>query len=500
MTQDASRSLTKIVATLGPASASEETIAKLIATGVSVFRLNFSHGSLDNHGTMLRHVRRAAETCGRPVAVLGDLPGPRIRVGKVAEKGIELEPGSMVIFQRDEIVATPNPDGRHRFSSNYPRLADDAQPGERLLIADGTVRTLVIEAGEELVCRVTHGGLITSGKGINLPETELSLETITERDWECVEWAIANDVDYLALSFVRSAADVPQLAAGIRQRTTPDGTRPWLPIIAKIETPRALENIDAIVAAADGVMVARGDLGVEMDLAEVPVLQKRLVAAAQEHGKPCIVATQMLESMIDAPAPTRAEANDVAGAVFDQSDALMLSGETAIGRYPVVAVEHMRRIAERTEAHLALQPPVNSAPERLRAARSHLAALAHGVWTVAHDLDAKLVVVWSQTGGGARYLSQNNFRVPIIAVTSDERAARRMQLYRGVRPLRMEVPADLATWAEQIDATLQEREWAEEGDVCIFVAGEPLGTAGVTNSLAVHEVGAAGTGYIGYSG
>ncbi|MCP3905920.1 MAG: pyruvate kinase [Planctomycetes bacterium] len=501
MTQASPLPLTKIVATLGPASANEETITKLIAAGVSVFRLNFSHGTLDEHGAWLRLVREVCSRGDRPVAVLGDLPGPRIRVGKVVEEGIDLHPGSLLIFQREPIVARPDARGQHRLSSNYPRLLDDARPGERLLIADGTVRTLVIDAGDELICRVTHGGRVTSGKGINLPETELTLETITDRDWECVAWAAEHHVDYLALSFVRSAADVQELSSGIRRRIGPGLTAPpELPVIAKIETPAALLAIDSIITAADGIMVARGDLGVEMDLAEVPVLQKRLVAAAQEHGKPCIVATQMLESMIESSAPTRAEANDVAGAIFDKTDAVMLSGETAIGRYPVVTVEHMRRIAEHTEAHLASLPPVSSPPERLRVERSPLAALAHGVWTVAHDVDAKLIVVWSQTGGGARFLSQNVFRIPIIAVTSDATMARRMQLYRGVRPLCIDTPPNLAAFDDFIDDYVQEQEWAGPGDALVIVAGEPLGTAGVTNSLAIHVVGEPGSGYRGHQG
>jgi pyruvate kinase len=262
-----------------------------------------------------------------------------------------------------------------------------------------------------------------------------------------------------------------------------------LPIVAKIETPQALREIDAIVDAADAVMIARGDLGVEMDLAQVPVIQKRLMAVAQSHGKPCIVATQMLESMIREPTPTRAEANDVANAIFDQTDAVMLSGETAVGRYPVLAVEHMRRIALETEAELARRPATPSAPAKLRDARYRTAALAHGVWTTAHDLQAKCIVVWSQFGGGARYLSQNNFHVPILAATSNERSARQMQLLRGVTPACVTSASGLAGLGHWADEYLTMSGRAAPGDFCILVAGEPLERQGSTNCLLIHTVG-----------
>lgn len=488
----AASTLTKIIATVGPASASAETIGRLIEAGVSVFRLNFGHGSIEEHTAHLETIRSVEAKLGRPTAVLGDLQGPKIRVGEVAGKGIEVPTGSIVIFQRRPVVATPTAAGEvNRFSSTYMDLVADVEPGQRLLVDDGAVRMLVVEKGpDEIRCAVTDGGLVKSHKGINLPDTDLSVQTLGERDWWNVQWAIEHDLDFLALSFVRSADDVRQLAAGLQRIMDESGRDSMrLPIIAKIEVPRALEEIDAIVEAADGIMIARGDLGVEMDLAQVPVIQKRLVAIAQEQGKPCIVATQMLQSMIREPAPTRAEANDVANAIFDRADAVMLSGETAVGLFPVVAVEHMRRIALHTEEYLASLPPQSSPPAKLRAAHHRTAGLAHGVWTIAQDVDARCIVVWSQAGGGARYLSQNNFYVPIIAVTSDGRSARQMQILGGVTPLRMDPPASIGAFTKIMDRHLQESGGAKKGDTCLIIAGEPLGKAGVTDSITIHTVG-----------
>ncbi|MDY7109140.1 MAG: pyruvate kinase [Planctomycetota bacterium] len=488
----AASTLTKIIATVGPASSSAETIGRLIEAGASIFRLNFGHGSIEEHAAHLKTIRSVAAELGRPVAVLGDLQGPKIRVGEVAGRGLELPTGSTVIFQRRPIVATPARDGNpHRFSSTYSGLIDDVKAGQRLLVDDGMIRMLIVEKGaDEIRCTVTGGGVVKSHKGVNLPDTDLTVQTLDERDWWHVHWAIENDLDFLALSFVRNADDVRQLAAGMQRVFDESGRAEMrLPIIAKIEVPKALQHIEAIVEAADGIMIARGDLGVEMDLAQVPVIQKRLVAIAQEQGKPCVVATQMLQSMIREPAPTRAEANDVANAIIDRADAVMLSGETAVGLYPDVAVEHMRRIALHTEEYLATLPARPSPPGKLLAARHHEAGLAHGVWTIAHDIDAKCIVVWSQAGGGARYLSQNNFSVPIIAVTSDERAARQMQLLGAVTPMRMDPPASIRAFTAIMDRHLQKSGRVQAGDACLIVAGEPLGASGVTDSITIHTVG-----------
>jgi pyruvate kinase len=509
--------LTKIIATVGPASSSTDTLSKLIAAGVSVFRLNFGHGAHEHHAERVAGIRRASAELGRPVAILGDIQGPKMRIGQIAGDGIDLQVGAKIVFQRQSNVGNGN-DQPVRLSSNYSRLIDDVEVGHRLLINDAAVRTLIIAKGpDEIECRVITAGRISSNKGINLPDSHVSAQALDEKDWMDVEFAIAHDLDFLALSFVRSGDDVKQLREGVERLTKTvkrcDASRQIdaefeeifgqrlssaqspMRIIAKIELPEAVKNLDSIIDAADGIMVARGDLGVEMDPARVPVIQKQLMAAADRYGKPCIVATQMLESMIHASAPTRAEANDVACAIMDGADAVMLSGETAVGEYPVLAVASMRRIAQYTEEYLSQQPPKPSAPQKLIESRYRTAALAHGVWTIAQDIQAKFIVVWSQLGGGARYLSQNNFCVPIIAITSDDRAARQMQLYRGVIPLRMPTPEDLAHFTRIVDMYLLETGWAKAGDACVIMAGMPIGQSGVTNSLAVHELGNPQTGF-----
>lgn len=495
----AANALTKIIATIGPASNDETTIAKLIEAGVSLFRLNFSHGRLEDHAASVARIRSVAAAQDTPTAIIGDLQGPKIRVGEVVDGGVEVLAGATVVFQREPTMAGPThqPRGPFRFSSTYPALIDDVQPGQRLLINDGAVRMLVVDGvGDEVRCTVTTGGLITSGKGINLPDSTLSVSSLGERDWKHVAWAIENGIDFLAQSFVRTAEDVRQLRQGIEQLTGERSMSAYrLPLIAKIELPKAVEHAEAIVEAADAIMVARGDLGVEMDLARVPIIQKKLVQIADDFGKPCIIATQMLESMINSPSPTRAEASDVAAAIFDGVDAVMLSGETAVGKYPVVAVEAMRRIAAYTEQHLATLPRRTTAPKKLIESRYRTAALAHGVWTIAGDIAAKLVIVWSQHGGGARYLSQNNFHIPILAVTSDERAARQMQILRAVTPIVMTTPESVAEFTVRVDRFLLDHGRAREGELCVLVAGEPIGQPGVTNSLAIHVIGNPDTGF-----
>ncbi|NTV84785.1 MAG: pyruvate kinase, partial [Bacteroidales bacterium] len=324
--------LTKIIATLGPASAPVENVKELIREGVRVFRVNFSHGTFDSFGTLIDNVRQASSMTGIPVAVLGDLSGPKIRVGKVIEEGVLLEPGMQVEFCRNERVTSGPENGKVAFCTTLPQLIDEVKPGQRVLIDDGNV-SLVCKGNTEdaLQCEVIEGGLITSKKGINLPDTALSVPALTEWDLQCVEFAVKKKVDYLALSFVRSASDVRLL----KQKLSELGVRPiepakyrdaghknpmeeaiFIPVISKIEKPQAMDDLDAIISDSDGIMIARGDLGVEMDVAEVAVLQKRIISACHDHGVPVIVATQMLQSMIESPTPTRAEVSDVANAIF----------------------------------------------------------------------------------------------------------------------------------------------------------------------------------------
>ncbi|MGH7242965.1 MAG: pyruvate kinase [Phycisphaerales bacterium] len=497
---------TKIVATIGPGSESPETVRKLIEAGVAIFRFNFSHGDFAAHEKRLDTVRHISAEMDRPIACLGDLQGPKIRVGKVESPGILVAPGQTVVFRNDLDVARiekgPSGEPLAILPTTYAPIVREVQPGHKVLINDGAIRLLALprERDGELRCTVTvgGGGLITSGKGINLPQSAISAPAITDRDWECVGWAVENQFDFLALSFVRTAAEVIELKeklAGLcpsSRHADPKRESATIPVIAKIEKPQAIENIEAIIQAADGIMVARGDLGVEMDIARVPVVQKQLIAAAHNWGKPVIVATQMLESMIENSSPTRAEASDVANAVFDGADAVMLSAETATGKWPVLTVETMRRIASVAEERITEVSTHHEAPQQLVQSRYQTAALAHGAWQIARDIGATAVICWSEAGGTARYLSQNEFDIPILAYSSSMRACRRMAILRGVTAVCMKTPdgpAPLASWNEQADRFLVSRRLAKPGDCVVIVCGRPLGVAKSVNLVAIHKVG-----------
>ncbi len=500
--------LTKIVATLGPASDSPEMVRKLIEAGVGVFRLNFSHGTLDDHARRLATVRAAAKDLRRPTAVLGDLQGPKIRVGLVPDPGIELAAGSEVVIRHGDEPSSRTAD-RVVLTTAYKPVVSEVQPGQRVLINDGAIRLLAVERRrtgdrDELVCRVTIGGLVTTKKGINLPDSNITAPAVTERDMECVQWAVAQGLDLLALSFVRRADEVRQLKKALAQvcpidrSADPMGVGSLIPLIAKIEKPQALESphLDEIIQAADGVMVARGDLGVEMDLARVPIVQKRIIECAATWGKPCIVATQMLESMITSPLPTRAEISDVANAILDGAGAVMLSAETATGKHPLLAVEYMRLAALAAEEELASRRNNPSPPARLMESHYRTAALAHGAWHTARDLSAKAVACWSQRGGCARYLSENNFNIPILAFSSDVRETRRMQLLRGVFPVRRDPPATLAEFNRMAEAELLAREFVKPGDPVVLLAGMPLGEHAATNTMSIHYTSNPVTGFM----
>ncbi|MGP1271869.1 MAG: pyruvate kinase [Phycisphaerales bacterium] len=489
--------IARIVATIGPASESPEMVERLITQGVRVFRFNFSHGSFEEHGQRLRTVRAVAARLGMPIAVLGDLPGPKIRCGRVPGDGFDLRVGQDVVFARDAELAEwrQEPGGAVAvFPTTYPQLIEEVEIGQRVLLNDGAVRMISVDARDgELRCRVTVGGLITSGKGINLPETAVSAPAIGDRDWEICQWAVAHGLDFLAMSFVRRADEVRDLRSRLEgicaaspEVAERNGSR--IPIVAKIEKPQAVENIEGIADAADAVMVARGDLGVEMDIAQTPVSQKRILAACRHTGTPVIVATQMLETMIEASSPTRAEASDVANAIFDGADAVMLSGETAVGRHPDLVVETMHRII-RVAEHSMHEMPRRATPPALFAAQKYrTAALAHGAWHVAQDFAAELVVCWSQQGGTARFLSQNGFRIPVLAYSSDERFTRRMALLGGVSSFHRSAPATITDWIRMVDFDLLSMGWATPGTRIVLVAGEPLGTAKVTSSIITHTV------------
>ena len=473
---------TKIVATMGPACADVDTLLKLFQAGTTVCRLNFSHGTLDDHLLTLATVREAAGRFDHPIAVLGDLCGPKIRLGRVKDEGgtggMPIAAGDRLVIQREEIVAAAG-----RASSIYAALVDEVQVGQRVLIEDGLLRFVCLEKRPgELVLDCTAGGVLKSSKGINLPDTALDVPSITDRDWECVDWAVEHRLDYLALSFVRTAADLDELRSYLTDKVAD------IHLIAKVEKREAVDHIDGIIAASDGLMVARGDLGVELDVAMVPIIQKDLVRRCQTAGKPVIVATQMLQSMIEASTPTRAEVSDVANAIFDGTDAVMLSGETSVGKFPVAAVHTMAHVAEVTEAYLAgaadtgLHPPVVKST-------SQAGALARGAMRIVQDVGAKVVVVWTQTGNTARIFSKHHFPVPIIAMSGDPRSLRRMALHYGVVPVEMAPSPDMGHLIAKVDRYVRAHKLAAVDERVVIVAGWSPGMPGTMNGIVVHTVG-----------
>jgi len=473
---------TKIVATMGPACSAPDLLYSLFEAGVDVCRLNFSHGSLDEHLLMLRNIREAAARWDQPIAVLGDLGGPKIRLGKITDSnkdgGVPIATGDELVIQRQPCVGQGP-----RVSTTYANFVEDVQVGHRILVEDGLLRFVCTEKNfNELTCRCLAGGVLKSSKGINLPNTAVNVPSITDRDWECVDWAIQNDLDYLALSFVRKAEDLQLLREHLINKVAD------IHLIAKIEKAEALREIDAIIENSDGLMVARGDLGVEIDIARVPIVQKDLIRRCRTAGKPVIVATQMLQSMIEHSSPTRAEVSDVANAIFDGTDAAMLSGETSVGRFPAGAVHMMAHIAKETESYLIDNDPPVDTELKLKTMQLS-AAVAKGVWQIVHDLKAALVVVWSQTGATARIFSKLRLPTPVMALSSDHRALRRMALHFGVIPQEMEVPHDMAELVENVDRLVRDRNLAPEGSRIVVVAGSSLGTPGTLNGIVIHTLG-----------
>ncbi|WP_428387882.1 pyruvate kinase [Mucisphaera sp.] len=491
--------LTKILATIGPASIAEETVTRLIEEGVRAFRINFSHGDFEAFDASLSVIRLVSERLNIPIGVLGDLCGPKIRLGKLDAGGFDLHVGDRVEFTTESQVG-------HRdsqtdltlLSTNYPAFVEEVEAGQRVLIDDGAVRLLAIdrieaEEGARLHCRVTEGGRISNAKGVNLPDSDISAPSVTDYDKKCLDWAIQRGLDYIALSFVRKAADVTELLDLMRDRGRDNATRfstSRLPVIAKIETPQAIDALGDIVEAADGIMVARGDLGVEMDLARVPVIQKGIIETCHRLGKPVIVATQMLQSMIEQATPTRAEISDVANAICDGADAIMLSGETAVGRFPVQAVYMMKHTAEVTERFVAEQPDAYGLRDtNLRGSKYRTAALARAVKSIVEDIHPRAVVMWSELGGGARYLAQNRLPVPIYAISSSTQALRQMTLLHGVIPLHMDRPPGTSEFIDAVDQLFVTNHWGDPGDPIVIVKGQPIGVPGVTNQVQVHYLG-----------
>lgn len=469
---------TKIIATLGPACASRERLAEMFAAGMDVCRLNFSHGEPELRARLVGWVRELAAERRMPTCIIGDLCGPKIRLGVFPGGPVDVSAGDVVRVVRGEGACTAE-----RLTVSYPALVDEVAVGHRLLVDDGRVRLVVRERlADELVCDCVVGGPLDSRKGVNLPDTTLSIPALTEKDRRDLDWALEQGLDYVALSFVRQPEDLYELKRAIKERGR------FLPVIVKIEKTEALWHVDELIANADGILVARGDLGVETDLWRVPVIQKDIVAECRQAGVPVIVATQMLQSMINEPSPTRAEVSDVANAILDQVDAVMLSGETAVGRYPVTAVDMMDRIAGATEEYLAKRPPVGAvaSPE---AKYRPTAAVAHAAVAAARDLGARLVAVWTATGTTVRLVSQHRLPMPVLGLTYDDAVYRRLNLLYGVVPVRVEPMDNPSAMAAALDAHVLERGLAAQGDLIVVVTSTRPTTPGATDTALVRRVG-----------
>jgi pyruvate kinase len=465
---------TKIVATLGPATDPPDVLRQLLAAGVDVFRLNASHGEQDDHAARIDAVRKAAREARVHAGILLDLQGPKIRLGRFEEGHATLPTGAIFTITTETVMGTAE-----RASTGYPRFARDVQPGDRILLADGSIELVALESdGASVRTRVVSGGPIGDHKGINLPGVQVSIPSLTEKDLADLHFGLNAGVDMVALSFVRTADDVRQL----RDRL---GGRP-ITIVAKIEKPEGWDNIETILDVTDGVMVARGDLGVEISLERVPRIQKSIIRRARRKGRFVITATQMLESMTANSTPTRAEVSDVANAIYDGTDAVMLSAETSVGKYPVEAVRFMARIAAESEDSLRrkgyLDPPHQAEPKSAE-------ILADAAHHAARDSGAAAIVVFTSRGSSARMISRYRPPVSVFAITPHDTTARQLSVSYGVTPL---LAPDVSTTDEmlnQMDKVLIEGGILQKGQLVVFVAGSPVGRPGTTNLMKLHRLG-----------
>jgi pyruvate kinase len=464
----------KIVCTLGPAVSTPERVRELVDAGMDVARLNMSHGEYADHEAVYRLVRKASDASGHGVGIFADLQGPKIRLATFADGPVKLKKGA-----RFTITTRDVPGDVEVCGTTYDGLPGDVEPGDPILVDDGKIRLEVVEVTEtDVVTEVVVGGRASNNKGINLPGVAVSVPALSEKDTEDLRWALHLGVDFIALSFVRSAADAEDVRAIMREEGI------VIPVIAKIEKPQAIDNIDEIVHAFDGVMVARGDLGVECPLEDVPVHQKRIIEKARRNAKPVIVATQMLESMISAARPTRAEASDVANAVLDGADAVMLSGETSVGEYPVLTVRTMARIVESTEDHgLNHMAAIEWRP------RTRSGIICKAAAEVAEQTGAKYLVAFTTSGDSARRLARYRSQVPVLAFTPMQAVRSQLALTWGVETFQTPMVEHTDEMVMQVDSSLLEIGRCREGEHVVIVAGSPPGIPGSTNALRIHRMG-----------
>ena len=465
----------KIVCTIGPASGSRRMIEKLLQAGMDVARLNFSHGTHTQHAATIALLRAAALKHGRTISILADLQGPKIRTGALAGgQPVYLSAGQQFVITTARILGDST-----RVNTTFTPLPKEVHKGNRILLSDGLIELRVMQVrGREVICKVINGGALGENKGINLPGVQLRVPALTPKDKEDLVFALEHDADYIAVSFVRRPEDVLQAKALIRKAGKDT------PVIAKLEKPEAIENLDAILRAADGVMVARGDLGVEMRPERVPVVQKMIIARAREFRRPVITATQMLESMTGNPRPTRAETSDVANAIFDGSDAVMLSAETASGKYPIEAVQMMAKIIEEAEKSIK-EFPRPSMQEKLKVAETVAELVCHA----SRELHMRLIAVFTHSGFTARLVSRYRPLVPIIAFSPEAAIRRRMALIWGVMPAEIKNLQKIDRLAEISEERLLEEKLVRKGDVIGIVAGTPMGIRGTTNFMKFHVIG-----------
>ena len=473
--------MVKIICTIGPASSSLDMIRELVKAGMNVARLNFSHGIYEEHKAVIDQINRVREELNINIGILQDLSGPKIRVGIMPRDGIKLEDNSVLRLTPDSnFIGGKVP----VIPVTYPHLLNDIKEGGRILLDDGMLE-LQNEKKEEnaLLCRVMHGGILKSHKGVNFPDDSLTEGAPTEKDLKDLKFGIENGVDFVALSFVQHASDIAELRAEMEKLNGRAA------IISKLERGLALKNIDAILTASDGVMVARGDLGIETELSMIPIYQKQIIRKSNIRGIPVITATQMLDSMIRNPIPTRAEVTDVANAIYDGSDAIMLSGETAAGSYPLEATSMMRRIADHVEENLGVGRNWTREEEEYLAA-SNETAVAHSVCTAAEKIGAKMIVAQSMSGKTARLISMYRPTTPIIAVTPSVATYHQLSLVWGVETLLLEgMELDFLKMIQKTEKELLYRGMVKKGDTIIISAGFPAGKAGGTNLMKVHKIG-----------
>jgi pyruvate kinase len=469
----------KIVCTLGPAVESPEKVRELIAAGMNMARLNLSHGGYDEHQNRLDRVRAAAAEAGVPIAILVDLQGPKIRLARFKDGPHDLSRGDIFTITTDDVEGT-----KERVGTTYKGLPGDCKAGDRILIDDGKVTVEVTEVkGNDVITKVIEPGAVSNNKGINLPGVAVSVPALSEKDMDDLRWGLKVGADFIALSFVRNADDIKD----VHRIMDEEGIR--VPVIAKIEKPQAVDNLVSIVDAFDGIMVARGDLGVELPIEDVPLVQKRCVELARDAAKPVIVATQMLDSMIANSRPTRAEATDCANAVLDGADALMLSGETSVGEFAIEAVQTMSRIIQKTEeGGLERIRPLKHEP------RTKGGAITKAAVEVGAIVGAKFLVAFTQSGDSARRMSRLRSPIPILALTPDRGTYNRLALSWGVEPMITPMVSHTDEMVKQVDGLLLESKRTTIGDNVIIVAGSPPGIPGSTNAMRVHRMGDAVAG------